>query len=394
MVPGPALPAFADAGERPLARQIAESIDAAASAITVTCHRMARHNVGVASTSTDDDPLLLYEQLVSEGQAPDPRDFAARFPEHPDLLAQLQELDALRNELDSLAVQLSGETRELPERVGGYELAETLGSGGMGTVFAARAPDEQRVAVKLVVCETTAARRRFQREAKLAATLQHPGIVRVLDHGIEGDVGYVVTELLAATSLEDLLAAPIEAPESQRAPHGVTTILRMVAAVADALAHAHRQGVIHRDVKPANILVTQTGQPKLIDFGVARPREGATAEHLTRTGVFVGTRDYAAPEQLRPDWGRIGPWTDTFALGAVLYEWLSGDNFFARYPAAARRAAPERVIPPPLCQARADIEPRVDMLVQRAVNPALKARFADGKAFAKALRRCIRRLEG
>ncbi len=204
-----------------------------------------------------------------------------------------------------------------PESLGRYRLQDELGRGAMGVVYRAVDPALDRaVAIKVIslrqsgVVETQEAEARFLRESRLAARLVHPNVVTVHDAGREGDTLYLVMELVEGRSLAATMAAGHFPAPAQA--------LELAAQVADALAAAHRLGVVHRDVKPANILLTPDGQVKVSDFGVARAiGEGST---LTRTGMVVGSPAYMSPEQLRGELtdGR----SDVFSLGIVLFELL------------------------------------------------------------------------
>ena len=209
-------------------------------------------------------------------------------------------------------------TVSLPQSIGRYRLLAPLGQGAMGVVHRAHDPQLERdVAIKLISVALAAGHgdaaetaSRFAREARVAARIQHPNVVAVYDAGDAGDQLFLVMELVEGEAL------------SQRFSRGdfpeVAAALEIAAEVADALAAAHLAGVVHRDVKPGNILLTRRGQVKVSDFGVARA-VGETTE-LTRTGMMVGSPAYMAPEQVqgRPLDGRC----DLFSLGVVLYEML------------------------------------------------------------------------
>ena len=228
-----------------------------------------------------------------------------------------------------------GERRVL----GRYRLDERLATGGSAEVWRAR--DEQLdrdVAVKLLhphLLPDERSRDRLAAEARAAAGLSHPGIVGVYDVDTTGDAAAVVFELVDGESLADRLARDGALPEREAA--------RIAAEIGEALFHAHQRGVVHRDVKPGNILIAADGRARLVDFGIARLLDEA-AERLTMTGTVMGTLRYMAPEQLAG--GEIGPRTDLWALGAVLYEMLVGrPPFMAPNPVALadeqRTAAPE-----------------------------------------------------
>ncbi len=210
-------------------------------------------------------------------------------------------------------------TPAVPRHLGRYRLGEPLGRGGMGLVFRAHDPELGRdVAIKVLHADVADQRqlRRFEREATAAARLRHPGIVGVHEVGRdERGRPYIVMDLVGGPSLESLLAC------SRLPPRRLAEIVRDVAA---ALQHAHGEGVIHRDVKPENVLIDRaTGQPRLVDFGLVR--EIDSDERLTRTGQVVGTPSYMAPEQAGASGvGELGPATDVYGLGGLLYRGLSG----------------------------------------------------------------------
>ncbi len=195
-----------------------------------------------------------------------------------------------------------------------YRVERRLGSGGMGTVFLAR--DERlgrEVAVKRLPAdspEDTA--RRFEREARLGASLNHRNIVSIFDTATDDDGVLIVMEYVAGPTLADELAGG--RLEQDRT-------LQILRGVAAALDHAHGQGVVHRDVKPANVLLGRDGSVKLADLGIATATEGV---QITRTGTVLGTPSYMAPEQL--EGGALGPAVDVYALAAVAYEALGGQK--------------------------------------------------------------------
>ena len=222
-------------------------------------------------------------------------------------------------------------------RLGPYEIAAPLGAGGMGEVY--RALDSRlgrEVAIKVLPQHLSAnaeVRARFEREAKLVSSLNHPNICTLFDVGREGDTDYLVMELVDGETLAARLA---------RGALPAADVLRLGAQIADALSRAHRAGVIHRDLKPGNVMLTKSGA-KLMDFGLARATglaspEGASgltaalsqsptmAAPLTAEGTIVGTFQYMAPEQLE---GReADARTDLWALGCVLYEMATGRRAF------------------------------------------------------------------
>lgn len=328
--------------------------------------------------STTEDPLELYDDLVMRGEAPNPESFAAEYPQHPSLLQRIRALNRVRRELDLALGAPEQDSLSPPRTIGTFTLGEPLGEGGMGRVFAATGADGTSCAVKLLHYNSTTSLERFRREASLAERLSHPGLARVIAHGVEQGVGYLVTERIAGQTLHALLK---ERPMAEDIPG----CIRLATAIADALGHAHEQGVIHRDIKPANIIVTPSGAPVIIDFGLALER-GERAR-LTKTGVFVGSHPYAAPEQLKGDKDAMGPWTDTFALCATLFEMLTTKKPFPEESYAQRLQSLEH-LPERSPRAHNPRVPRaLSKMVMQGLHPKHKKRHPHGSALAAALRR-------
>ena len=223
-----------------------------------------------------------------------------------------------------------------PRRLGPFTLEEELGRGGMGAVFRARGPDGSAVALK--VLERPGGDPRFAREvAALRRLPAHPHVVRLIEAG-EGPPPWVAMELVEGESLEALL---------ERGPLAPARAARLAGEVALALAHAHALGLLHRDVKPANVLLRAgDGSAVLTDFGLALPLE-AGDPRLTRTGVFVGTPACMAPEQARGQREGVGTPADVWGLGAVLYRCLTGREPFASKDLLTTLAAIEAARPVP-----------------------------------------------
>lgn len=230
---------------------------------------------------------------------------------------------------------------------GRYRLLERIGSGGMGSVHLAHDEVLDRVvAIKLLhadgrpdTADDEVGRARLRAEARFAGALRHPGIVAIYDYGEErrGDqvTPYVVMQLVPGRPLSEVLreSGPLP-PDRVRA---------LVEKVADALATAHAAGIVHRDLKPSNILLPDTGQPVIVDFGIARSDE---VDPLTRTGEIVGTADYLSPEQVRGQ--RATGASDVYALGVIAYKCLSGTSPFHRETHVATALAHLTDAPPPL----------------------------------------------
>jgi eukaryotic-like serine/threonine-protein kinase len=245
-----------------------------------------------------------------------------------------------------------------------YRLHRPLGSGGFGTVWLARDERLERdVAVKVLPRERVVGGR-FEREARSAARLSHPGIVTLYEAAVDDDGAYLVSELVRGATLAELL-------ETGRLSD--RDIVKLGIALCDALAHAHSQGVVHRDVKPSNVLVPEqpagpTQVAKLTDFGVARVIGG---DSLTRTGDVIGTAAYMAPEQAE---GReAGAAADLYSLALVLYEALTGVNPITA-GTAAQRARRLGAHLPPLRRQRREIPRELAQVVDLALRPRARER--------------------
>src|SRR6202045_160071 len=205
---------------------------------------------------------------------------------------------------------------DLPQ-VPGYRVDALLGYGGMGVVYRAwHLRLNRAVALKMLRAGPCARRdelERFLREAQAVAALRHPNIVQVHDVGDVEGRPYFTMEFVEGGDLADQI---------QGVPQPARQAATLVATLADAVHVAHQSGIVHRDLKPANVLLTRDGTPKVTDFGLARRLEGNGG--LTLSGVPVGTPSYMAPEQARGQKAAIGPATDVYALGAILYELLTG----------------------------------------------------------------------
>ncbi len=208
-------------------------------------------------------------------------------------------------------------------RIGEYEILGELGRGGMGVIYRARCARLGReVAVKVLIGQASAELlARFDREGRVLATVRHPNVVPVIDVGREGELPFIVMELVPGVDLDRRVASHIE--ETGRVPPWRFS-RRIAAEMATALAECHRQGVVHRDVKPKNVLVTDGDRPILVDFGLVRGK-GASLDALTKTNQMLGTPGFMAPEQVDPDsFGRVGPAADVWGLGACLFYCLAG----------------------------------------------------------------------
>jgi eukaryotic-like serine/threonine-protein kinase len=261
---------------------------------------------------------------------------------------------------------------------GRYRLDDVVASGGAAIVW--RAFDEhlaRPVAVKLLHphhANDATVVERFQREARAAAGLSHPNVVRIYDTGREDGIVWLVMELVEGPSLRDVLL--------RREPLDAVVVGALGEQVARALAAAHAQGLVHRDIKPGNILIATDGTVKVTDFGIAKALSGSDAT-LTNPGTVMGTAAYVAPEQL--EGVDIDARADVYALGVVLYEALVGRPAFSGDTPAATAAMrlTYELLPPR--RARSDVPEELDEIVTRATRRDRTVRYADGAALADAL---------
>jgi serine/threonine-protein kinase len=204
-------------------------------------------------------------------------------------------------------------------KVGGYRIESVLGVGGMGIVYRASGPDNKRVAVKLIkedFARDETFLRRFKREAHIAQTVSNPHVVPVLDTGEHDGLPYLAALFMEGGSLERKL--------EREGPLDVPTVVRICAQVADGLKALWAAGMVHRDIKPGNILLDSAENAYITDFGLAKDSQGTA---LTRPGQALGSMDYMAPEQIRGE--QVTAATDIYALGCVIFECIEGRPPFA-----------------------------------------------------------------
>lgn len=264
--------------------------------------------------------LVEWDDQRRQGKTPSPEELC---PDNPAIQAELRQRIQRRQQLSGafevpplheadapLVVQ------PLPE-VEGFEILEVIGHGGMGVVYKARQKGLNRiVALKMVLAGVNASPlnlARFRAEAEAVAHLDHPNIVQIYEIGEQDRSPFLALEYIGGGSLADQLdGTPVPARQAAQ----------LVMALAHAVEHAHQRGIVHRDLKPANVLLIGDGTPKITDFGLAKR---ADSEHIhTQTGAILGSPSYMAPEQAAGATDKIGPATDIYALGAILYELLTG----------------------------------------------------------------------
>lgn len=354
---------------------------------------MTRRDEPAADTPDDGAEDELYDRYLDqciEGTAPPPDDYLAGHPEVP---------DELRRRLDSLyraiATRMGAAAESSPEeaassttpgslpfaRIGGYRLVRRLGTGGMGTVYIAEQETlGRRVALKIVrneLRQSEIVARRFEREAQSVARLRHPSIVTVYEFGTEDDCNFIAMELVRGRPLDEVL---------RDEPPGHEQVVAWCIQVARALGYAHEQGIVHRDVKPQNIMITPEGRAVLLDFGIAH----VMGTQVTRlTSEFAGSPLYAAPEQLREASETLDGRADVYALGVTLYEALTGrapfeggrlDEVLIRI--LREEPAPPRAITP-------SIERDLETVILKTLEKQPERRYATAHALADDLQRVL-----
>ena len=265
--------------------------------------------------------------------------------------------------------------------LGRYEIISELGQGAMGIVYKATDPLIDRVvAIKTINLSAAQEEKeeyeaRFYQEARAAGRLSHPNIVTVFDVGKSGDIAYIAMEFLQGQELRDILL------EAKRMP--VERVVDIVTQVAQGLAYAHEHGIVHRDVKPSNIMVVRDGHVKITDFGIARM---ASSSVRTQTGMVLGSPKYMSPEQVM---GKLTDQrSDIFSLGVMLYEMLTGQPPFAGENVNAVMYQTLNAVPPPPTSVNPEVPGMLNFIVAKALAKVLDDRYANAADFANDLRAC------
>lgn len=255
-----------------------------------------------------------------------------------------------------------------------YELKELIGEGGMALVYKAECSLLCRtVAVKILrpqYVSDVEFVERFRLEARAAASLSHPNIVNVYDVGQEDGIYYIVMEYVAGDNLKNIIR--------REAPFSTRRALDYTKQIGEALNHAHQNNIIHRDIKPHNILVTRTGQIKVTDFGIAR---AISESSFTQAGMVVGSVQYASPEQVRG--GVVGPQSDIYSLGCVLYEMLTGRVPYKGDTSISIAMQHLQEEMPPVRDIRPDISASVERIINKALDKDLSRRYPSALALIK-----------
>ncbi|HEV3257437.1 MAG TPA: serine/threonine-protein kinase [Gemmataceae bacterium] len=315
-------------------------------------------------------PLALTEPVVA--------DTVDELPPAPE--STLQNPPGGQTALRSSAV-VSGFSEPYPQ-IAGYPILGELGRGGMAVVYKAEQAKLNRlVALKLLAADRAIGaeeRARFRVEAEAVARLQHPNIVQIHTIGRKGGRTYLVLELVGGGSLAHKLKAT---------PHPAREAAELVETLARAVHYAHKRGIVHRDLKPANVLLTEEGLPKITDFGLAKRLDVEMGQ--TQSGVIMGTPSYMAPEQAGGKTKAVGPATDVWALGAILYELLTGRPPF-------RGATPletlQQVVtqePQPPTVLRSGVPRDLEAICLRCLHKEQTARYGSAGALADDLRRFL-----
>jgi serine/threonine-protein kinase len=349
--------------------------------------------------------LLELTERLRQGDTPQ---FDAIAQQHPDLADELRELWTavrLAEELassDEMATIARAEClsdeqsptpagvaavyvprNQLPRTFGDFELLDELGAGGMGTVYMARQRSLDRVvAIKMLKSGEMASaveQARFRAEAESAAGLDHPHVVPVYEVGVCDGQPYFSMRHVAGENLARRL---------ERGPLEPRAAVALVVPLARAIEYAHRQGILHRDLKPSNVLIDERGQPLLTDFGLAK-RVDDQAAQLTRSGAILGTPSYMPPEQASGERGQLGPASDVYGLGTILYHAITGQPPFQAATAmdTILLVLEQEPVPPRLLNRKVDRD--LEMIVLRCLQKPPDLRYPTAAALADDLERYL-----
>ena len=375
---------------------------------TVVTHDRSRAIDAPLSPEQEERLAALLDEL-SEQEGPTAQTrLEALVATHPDLAGQLRELFAAMLVTDAVAQEstilepasgrrAAGDERivvrddnlsphrfvpgvtPLPAALGDYELVEEIGRGGMGVVYRAVQKSLGRtVALKMLLRRDLASRAdlaRFRSEAEAAAQLDHPGIVSIFEVGECDDHPFYSMRFIEGTTLAKQLASGPLPPRDGAA---------LLARVADAVQAAHDRGVLHRDLKPSNILIDATGRPHVTDFGLAKRIEAD--QSVTHTGAILGTPCYMSPEQAAGSRGDVGPTSDVWSLGAILYQMLTGRPPFQASSTMDTLLAVLETDPPAARAVAPGVNRDLEMIALKSLQKPQELRYASAGALAADLR--------
>jgi WD40 repeat protein/tRNA A-37 threonylcarbamoyl transferase component Bud32 len=398
-------------GPRPVGEELEQTLSAAGLAALLRAAQrqrwLADERVAVEDylrryPALAEDPEALLDLVYGEfvlreglGEKPQGKEYLRRFPAHAAALGrQLQLHQALANGVsESPTIQPltspagpdqvtppSAGAAPLPE-VPGYEILGRLGKGGMGVVYKARHVQLHRiVALKMILAGEHAGadqRARFHLEAEAVARLRHPHIVEIYDVGLANGLPYIALEYLPGGSLKQMV---------QQGPLPARRSAELLAPLAQAVHTAHLAGLVHRDLKPSNVLLTEDGTAKVVDFGLAKRWE---EPGQTQTGEILGTPAYMAPEQAKGESKSVGPAADVYALGAILYEALTGRPPFQSQAVmeTLQKVLSEEPVPPR--QRVPGVPADLETICLKALRKDPRDRYATAREFADELDRFL-----
>src|SRR5215831_8724338 len=335
--------------------------------------------------SRDDKRAFLAQAWKGDGEPMWEFESALNVSEVASTVAPVNGPDWLTNRSRTASIP----ARSLPPSVGRYRILQLVGEGGMGVVYEAEQEHPRRIVALKVMKPGIAGPeqvRRFEHESRVLGRLQHPGIAQIYEAGTAdagfGPQHYFAMEFIRGQSLREY---------AQALHLNVRQRLELMIKICDAVHHAHQRGVIHRDLKPGNILVDASGQPKILDFGVARSTDSdAHATRQTDLGHLVGTLAYMSPEQVLGDPLELDTRSDVYALGVILYELLAG-----RLPYTVSRNLPEAVQtireeePAPLSSIVRNYRGDIETIVAKALEKDKARRYASAAGLAADIRRYL-----